>query len=51
MSAQTTSLLKDYLVLGNETTEIRYSPGEEKFASAAFTTLEKARPVVLSYRK
>ncbi len=49
MSAQTTSLLKDYLVLGNETSEVRYIPGEQTFASEAFTALEKARPLVLSY--
>jgi hypothetical protein len=49
MSAQTTSMLKDYFVLGNETIEVRYIPGEEIFASDAFTTLEKERPVILSY--
>jgi len=51
MNAQTTSLLKDYRVLGNETSEVRYIPGGQTFASEAFTMLEKARPVVLSYRK
>jgi hypothetical protein len=42
-------MLKDDLVLGNETIEVRYIPGEEISASDAFTTLEKERPVILSY--
>lgn len=42
-------MLREYIPLGNEKVEIRYTEGERQFAAEAFEILDKALPDLTSY--